>query len=295
MSNLDEVYDSYDSKNRQYSKEEYSEYKKKEKAEVYELMDKTTEKIVTNGKDFMQYLDTQSKFCNYYVSNALLVTAQMPEATQLRDYDSWKKAGAYLKKNPRSVKILEPGDNYMREDGSVKTNYDVKRVYDITQVNSKQKTRNMRYDDKILLKILLNSSNSKVEIVDKIPNTDRGALYDYSKNTLYVARGAEAPNIFYDVTQELALQEISKNDNSELSTLESFKCYCASYMLCKKYNIDVSEFDFSIIPEQLKNLEAKDIRKELEPIKDAVRNINSQMLNYIQKLSKDNKEKAKVR
>jgi hypothetical protein len=53
-------------------------------------------------------LDSQSKFDNYSVGNALLVTAQMPQATQLRDYESWKNAGAYLKKFPKYVKILEP-------------------------------------------------------------------------------------------------------------------------------------------------------------------------------------------
>ena len=290
MSNLDEIYNDYDLKNRQYSKEEYSEYKKKEKKEVYELIDEMAKKIVTNEKDFIQYLDTQSKFDSYSLNNALLITAQMPKATQIKDYDSWEKTGAYIKKNAKGIKILEPGDTYMREDGSVGTNYNIKRVYDITQVNSKQKVRNMRYDDKVLMKAFLNSSISKVEVVDEIPNTDQKALFDYSKNTLYIARGAEAPNIFYDVTQELALQEISKNDNSEISIIESFKCHCASYMLCKKYNIDVSKFDFSVIPQQLQNLEAQDIRKELEPIKDAVENINSRISSYIHQLNRDNKE-----
>lgn len=108
MSNLDEVYDNYSSKNREYNKEEYAEYKRKEKEQIYELIDKTAEKIVTNGKEFKQFLDSQSKFEQYSVGNALLVTTQMPQATQLRDYDSWEKAGAYLKKYPKFVKILEP-------------------------------------------------------------------------------------------------------------------------------------------------------------------------------------------
>lgn len=60
MSELDEVYDSYDSTNRQYSKEEYAEYKKQEKQEIYSLIDSTAEKIVTNGKEFQKYLDTQA-------------------------------------------------------------------------------------------------------------------------------------------------------------------------------------------------------------------------------------------
>ena len=230
MSELDEVYDNYDSSNRQYSKEEYAEYKKNEKAQVYELIDKTAEKIVTNGDEFKKYLDTQSKFESYSVGNALLVTAQMPKATQLRDLGSWASSNIYKKKFAKPVKILEPGDEYMREDGSIGTNYNVKKVYDISQVNTRQRARNMRFDDKILSKIFLNSNRAKLQIVDEIPDVDKGAMYDFNEDILYIARGAESPKIFHELSEELAKQEIG-----ESSSIDSFKAYCVSYMLCKKY------------------------------------------------------------
>ena len=173
MSEFEEVFNSYNSGNKQYSKEEYAEYKKKEKQEVYNLIDKTAEKVVTNGEELKKYLDTQSKFDQYSVGNAMLVLAQMPNATQLRDYNGWQNVGGYVKKSPKEVKILEPADSYMREDGTVGTNYNVKKVYDITQVNIKDRARQMRYDNKILLKLFLQSSNAKVEVVDYIPNTDK--------------------------------------------------------------------------------------------------------------------------
>lgn len=176
----------------------------------------------------------------------------------------------------------------MREDGSIGTNYNVKKVYDITQVHSRQKTRNMRYDDKILLKVFLNSSNSQLKIVDDIPNTDKGALYDYSEDTLYIKRGAETPKIFHELSQELAKQEIGED-----SSLDMFKAYCVSYMLCKKYNIDVSNYDFSEIPSQLQNMDAKEIREELAPMGEAMGNINARMSAYIQKLTRDSKAKER--
>ncbi|MEI3401829.1 MAG: hypothetical protein V8R51_05745 [Clostridia bacterium] len=81
-----------------------------------------------------------------------MVTAQMPEATVLRDFDSWSNLGGYPKRNRKDVRILEPGDSYMREDGSVGTNYNVKYVIDISQVSIRQKPRAMRYDNKLLLR-----------------------------------------------------------------------------------------------------------------------------------------------
>ena len=284
MNELNEVYASYDSKNREYSKEEYAEYKKKEKQEVYNLIDKTEERVVTNGEELKKYLDTQSKFDQYSVGNAMLVLAQMPNATQLRDYNGWQNVGGYVKKSPKKVKILEPADSYMREDGTVGTNYNVKKVYDITQVNIKDRARQMKYDNKILLKLFLQSSNAKVEVVDYIPNTDKKAMYDMNNDTLYIAKGAEAPSIFYEVTQEIAMQEIGE---------DTLKSYCVSYMLCKKYNIDVSNYNFENVAISMQSMDAKQIREELEPIRNAMENINSRITENIKQLARESKAKER--
>ena len=296
MNEIDTVFNGYEDitnedsvENRQYSKEEYAEFKRNEKSQIYELIDKTAEKIVTSGEEFKKYLDNQSKFDNYSVGNALLVTAQMPKAIMLRDMANWNSMGAYIKRFAKPVKILEPGDNYMREDGSVGVNYNVKKVYDISQVTPKQRINNMRYDSKVLLRIFLNASSSEIKVVDEIPGNDRGVMFDLEEDKLYIARGAEAPKVFYELAEELAKQEIGDN-----SSLDAFKNYCVSYMLCKKYNIDVSNYNFEI-PQELKNMNAREIRDELEPIKDAIENINTRMGAYIQKLTRERKSKENAR
>lgn len=291
MGELDQVFNNYSRKNRQYNKEEWIEYKKQEKQEVYALIDTTAEKIIQEEAEFKKYLDTQSKFEQYSVGNALLITAQMPEATVLRDYESWSNIGGFPKKHRKNdVKILEPADSYMREDGSVGTNYNVKYLTDISQVSIRQKQNPMRYDNKLLLRVFLNSSQAKVEIVNTIPDTDRSALYDAEKDVLYIARGAEVPQIFHEVTQELAKQEIGKN-----TELDVFKANCVSYMVCKKYGIDVSNYNVTDIPYELKELSAKEIREELEPIHDAMENISGRANHCIELLAKQKREKEQAR
>lgn len=290
MGELDQVFDNYSKRNRQYNKEEWIEYKKQEKQEVYALIDATAEKIVQDGQEFKKYLDTQSKFEQYSVGNSLLITAQMPEATVLRDYESWKNIGGFPKKNRTDVKILEPADSYMKEDGTVGTNYNVKYLVDVSQVNIRKKQNPMRYDNKLLLRVFLNSSQAKVQVVDEIPNTDRSALYDMEKDVLYVARGAEVPQIFHEVTQELAKQEIGEN-----TELDAFKANCVSYMICKKYGIDVSNYNVTDIPYELKEMSAKEIREELEPIHDAMENISGRASHCIELLAKQSREKEQAR
>ncbi len=288
MAELDQVYETYSRKNRKYNKEEWIEYKKKEKQEVYELIDTTAESLVKDGKMFKRYLDSQSKFEQYSVGNTLLITAQMPEATILRDYDGWTNAGGFPKKNRKDVKILEPSDSYMRDDGSVGTNYNVKYVTDISQVNIRKKPRIMNYDNNLLLRAFLNSNQAaNLKIVNEIPDTDRKALYDAEKDILYVAKGAEAPTIFHEVTQELAKQEIGED-----TEVDTFKINCVSYMLCKKYGVDVSNYNVTDIPFEFKELSAKQIREELEPIHDAMENISGRTSNWIEVFARQSKEKA---
>ena len=81
MNDLDEVFDTYNRKTTEYNKEEWIEYKKQEKEDIYKLIDTTAEEIVSDNKKFKQYLDVQSKFDQYSVGNTLLITAQMPNAT----------------------------------------------------------------------------------------------------------------------------------------------------------------------------------------------------------------------
>ena len=289
MNDLDEVFDTYNRKTTEYNKEEWIEYKKQEKEDIYRLIDTTAEEIVSDNKKFKQYLDIQSKFDQYSVGNTLLITAQMPNATVLKDFEGWKNVGGYLNKHRTEVKILEPGDEYMREDGSVGTIYNVKKLYDISQVKTRQKMKTMRYEDKLLLKVLLNCSTADVQVVDQIGNTSRSAFYSDAEDKLYIARGAEAPKIFHEVTKELARSEIRDN-----SALGEFKSYCVSYMLCKKYNIDISNYNINV-PFELRNMGARTIRDELEPMHDAIETINSRMTNYLDRISKENKQRANVR
>ena len=69
----------------------------------------------------------------------LLILAQKPDATQLKDFDGWKDAGASIKRQQKGISILEPGEEYEREDGSIGTSYNVKRVFDISQTTARAK------------------------------------------------------------------------------------------------------------------------------------------------------------
>lgn len=110
--------------------------RRKSRPSVYDLADNTAQKVVADGEQFRAFLNVQARFGRYSATNALLIYAQMPTATQLRDFDGWKSSGAFIKKQQKGISILEPGKEYEREDGTIGISYDVKKVFDISQTTA---------------------------------------------------------------------------------------------------------------------------------------------------------------
>lgn len=84
------IYDVFSGGNRPFDKVEWAAAKQAQRKEAYELIDNTCSEMVASGDSFRQYLDVQGRFDRYSVANAILVSAQMSEATQLKEYSNTK-------------------------------------------------------------------------------------------------------------------------------------------------------------------------------------------------------------
>lgn len=266
--------------------------KQEERKGAYDLIDKTASEIVNDNEKFKTYLDVQGRMDKYSVGNALLITAQMPNATQLKEFVDWKEAGAFIKKNATSITILEPGEPYTRADGTQATSYNPKKMFDISQTTFRQNNRVLGYDEKTKLTALLKDCPVNVKAVDEIDGTNIVAQWNKKDNVLYVKRGGETKDIFRELSSELARVGLEETGNV---SLDNFKCKCTSYMLCKKYGIDVSSFDLSSIPDSLKSMSSSEIRNELGTMRNALEDINSRMNQHFESISKKAKSKEQER
>ena len=133
------IYDVFSGGNRPFDKEEWAAAKQAQRKEAYELIDNTCSEMVASGDSFRQYLDVQGRFDRYSVANAILVSAQMPEATQLKEYSKWKANRVYVNKDAQKIIILEPSKEYTREDGTKGVSYNAKVVYDISETSAKDR------------------------------------------------------------------------------------------------------------------------------------------------------------
>lgn len=281
MSNFDDIFAGQtvrpDSNGQPFDKEAWAKKKQAERNEIYDLADATAVEISKDGEKFREFLDVQARFDRYSSTNALLIYAQMPEATQLKDFDGWKDAGVSVQRKAKSVKILEPGKEYDREDGTRGTSFEVKRVFDVSQTRGRLRTApTVKPDDRALLKALISRTPALIQTVESLPN-NMGALYDHDQQVIFVCKGMGAENIFRSVSKELAHSEIAGMSENYNRNDAAFKAYSASYLLCKKYQISTADYNFSRLPASIRESDAQGIRAALTEIRDTAAQISQRM------------------
>lgn len=285
MNNVDEIVKRSTKNN--FDKNEWAKRKQQERNDAYALIDSTALEIINNPKKFKEYIDIQSKFDKYSVGNALLITAQMPTATKMKDFNSWKESGGFVNKNAKGITILEPGDSYEKSDGTTSQTFNPKKLFDISQTNVKETIKENSYDEKLLLQALLYECPVNVKVEDKLEN-EKIADWDKESETLYVGRDSDTTAIFNAISNELAK---SNFDSSETKELVEFKSNCIVYMISNKYNLDNANIEINQLPESFKQLTAKDIRNELSSMRSVFEDMNGRMSQYFESISKSNKNK----
>lgn len=269
------------------------------RSRCYEMSEQMTAEVATNAQAFRQYLDIQSHFDRYAANNVLLIMAQKPDAKKLGDYNYWRGQGIYVKRQERQnpVLILEPGKEYEREDGSIGTYYNAKKLYDISQttitdkINQEEREeepdQNEPEQEEVKNRRLIRAlvSSPPVDIVtaeaDQMPE-DKGALFEPEEACIYVRKGMDVKDIFKSLTPELALAGFAEGNKYYDRDEDAFHAYCASYMLCKKYGIDTQDFDFTDAPEMFEGMELQEVRSELSKMRDAAYSISSRMAKVLE-------------
>ena len=80
-----------------FDKAKWAAKKKEERETVFSLIDETAVSLAKDPELFQKFLDVQSRFDRYSVSNALLIAAQRPDMTEAADAKSWNDKGVYVK------------------------------------------------------------------------------------------------------------------------------------------------------------------------------------------------------
>ena len=274
------IYDVFSGGSRAFNKEEWAAQKQEQRKEAYELIDTTCGHMMTDGGAFQQYLDVQGHFDRYSVNNAILVSAQMPEATQLKDYGSWKQSRVYVDKDAQKVTILEPGKEYQRDDGSKAVGYNAKVVYDVSQTSAKdrqqpQEQKTMRE----LVSAMIDASPVSFVPVDDL---ELPAFYDSAQQTIFIKTGLSEEQLFVSMAKEVsaAVFDFKHNESRDAS---EFKAYCVAYMVSSRYGVDTRGFDFDKLPKEFEGMDTQVFKGELGSMRDVLGEIQSDMYKSMEK------------
>ena len=262
--------------NQSFDKEAWKQQKQEQREMVYSLIDDTAQTVAKDGTTFQKYLDVQSRFDRYSVANALLILAQKPDATRIAVFDTWKEQGTYIRKKESGFYILEPGDEYQRDDGTVGISYNPKKMFDISQTGARKRETPTYPDDRTRIKALMDHAPVPIRISDTLPE-GANALYQPEVREIHIRKGMDASSIFRALSQELAHAQMDKGDGSYSRSNYVFHAYCVSYMLCKQYGVDTNGYRFDRAPQMLEGLESQDIRNELSVIRETAGEISGRM------------------
>ena len=274
------IYDVFSGGNKPYDKAEWAAQKQAERKEAYELIDNTCSEMAVNGDSFRQYLDVQGRFDRYSVANAILVSAQMPEATQLKEYSKWKANRVYVNKDAQKITILEPSKEYLRDDGTKAVSYNAKVVYDISETSAKDRQeaaepKSMRE----LVSAMIDASPVPFQPVDDL---ELPAFYDSEQQTIFIRTGLNEEQLFVSMSKEVAAAVYDFKHNESRNASE-FKAYCVAYMVSSRYGVDTRGFNFDRLPKEYAEMETQDFKSELGSMRDVLGEVQSEMYKSMEK------------
>ena len=274
------IYDVFSGGNRPFDKEEWAAAKQAQRKEAYKLIDNTCSEMMASGDSFRQYLDVQGRFDRYSVANAILVSAQMPEATQLKEYSKWKANRVYVNKDAQKIVILEPSKEYTRDDGTKAVGYNAKVVYDISETSAKD--RQQAQEPKTMRELVSAMIDASPIPFVPVADLEIPAYYDSKQQTIFIKTGLTEEQLFVSMAKEVsaAVFDFKHNESRDAS---DFKSFCVAYMVSTRYGVDTRGFSFDRLPREFSEMDTQVFKGELGSMRDVLGEIQSDMFKSLEK------------
>ena len=274
------IYDVFSGGSKPFDKAEWAAQKQAQRQEAYELIDNTCSEMMADGESFRQYLDVQGRFDRYSVANAVLVSAQMPEATQLKDYNAWKQSRVYVNKDAQKIVILEPSKEYTRDDGTKAVGYNAKVVYDISETSAKD--RQQAQEPKTMRELVSAMIDASPVPFVPVADLEIPPYYDSKQQTIFIKTGLTEEQLFVSMAKEVsaAVFDFKHNESRDAS---DFKSFCVAYMVSTRYGVDTRGFSFDRLPREFSEMDTQVFKGELGSMRDVLGEIQSDMFKSLEK------------
>lgn len=264
------------SQGKRVSKEEFAKMMNDRRQALYDLSEKQIEVVSKDPKQYTDYLKLMAN-TDYTPTNTLLVMVQKPDATYLKDGNRWQELKCYRKKGSKGIQILEPKGEYQKKDGSIGTTYDIKYVFDVSQLSTPYQVSPKQYSLEKLVRGLTYDSTVKVQKLDTL-NGNEKVLYSPEANTIYYENNISQKEMIYGLAREYCYAEFDSQYENMDRSRDKFLIESSSYLVCQKYGIEVTDKEFSKeVTNYFKDMNSKEIKRELSNIKELADDVSKRV------------------
>ena len=223
------------------SKEEYAALKKQEREETWMQIDGQAQSVFRDGVSLQKFLDFMAGQYNMpKVPNLLLLYSQNPEVKLVKSFDEWKHDRRSLRTGVHGYTYII--DTKYEKDGEMRSGYAISKGYDITQTKGRPLEERPQRDIHTLLEAVLKNQNIRLQIADNLPDKIQ-AQYIPNQRTIYIRNGMSEITTFHAINRELACAALDQHDGNYARNRVNAQAFCATYILGKRYGVDVSSFD----------------------------------------------------
>ena len=254
-----------------FDKDEYAARKKAEREGAYAMIDAAARRITDDPVAFGDYLGIVSRFPNHSVSNTLLIFEQRPDATRLADFDTWKRRGTPVRHGEGAIAILESGDEYTRDDGSIGVSINVRKVFDERQTSARHKEPRHPEMREVLI-ALIDNPLAEIKAVDGLPEHLGNAVFDNDSKTVLVTKGLSEKQVFSALCTELAHASLAKADKGYMRQPNHETALLAARVVLERFGVK-GHGQVPVFSPSAEGGAAPDVKGGLERIRGAAKDI----------------------
>ena len=273
-----------------------------QKEKIKELTDMLERgvKDVFQSDQYKKWLDTCAKFHTYSINNQILIGAQMPSASMIAGYTTWKSMSRYVKRKETGLRILCPAPLRKRElvdekdpiTGQVRLDsagnpkkvvsevliprYKIGYVWDISQTEGKElPTLVTALDGSVngynLMKEALEKVSPVPISVEPIQGSANG-FYHLEDKRIVVKEGMSEQQTIKTMIHEIthsALHDPDLDPESRTAPRaeKEIQAESVAYVVCQYYGIDSSQYSFGYVGSWSEGKDLSQLKKSMETIR----------------------------
>ena len=245
-----------------------------------------------DSDEYKKFLTCMSKFHSYSYNNTLLIMMQMPQATYVAGFNSWKNNfHRNVKKGEKGIKILAPapykkmvemkktdqnGKTFIQEEEVTIPCFKPVTVFDVSQtegepipelINGELKSDVIDYDR--LFKALKGVTDIPIEITD-ITGEAKG-YFDPKDSRIVIQENMSQSQTIKTMIHEIAhsiLHDHTKQENTEKKdrNTKEVEAESVAFTVCKHFGISTDDYSFGYILGWSKDASLKEFKSSLETI-----------------------------